>query len=102
MVGRIANDYSVSREVIILKMIPLGYVGQKDYLELKKKWDNEFRNSKKSGGDYYVKKISALGKSYIYTVIDSYKKGFLNDIQVSNYLGMKFTNLPRIEAEVYV
>ncbi len=81
----------------------MGLAHQSDYRRLKEKWDDEYKESKKKrkGGSYYVNKISALGKQYINTVIDSYKQGSINDVQVSNYLGMKFTNLSKIEAEVY-
>lgn len=101
LISSIAKEYTVSREVILVKLISLGYAKQSDYKRLKAKWDEEFKKRKRSGGSYYINKISALGRQYINTVIDSYKEGIINDVQVSNYLGMKFTNLPKIEAEVY-
>lgn len=101
LISSIAREYTVSREVILLKLLSLSYANQDDYKKLKVKWDEEFKKRKRSGGSYYINKISALGREYINTVIDSYKQGRINDVQVSNYLGMKFTNLPKIEAEVY-
>ncbi len=103
LVSVIANEFTVSREVILLKIISLGLANQTDYRKLKDKWDNEFKKKRdeRSGGSYYINKISALGKLFINVVIDSYKQGFINDVQVSSYLDMKFTNLPRIEAEVF-
>jgi len=102
-ISTIAKEYTVSKEVILLKIISMGLANQSDYRRLKEKWDEEYKESKKrrEGGSYYVNKISALGRQYINTVIDSYKQGTINDVQVSNYLGMKFTNLSKIEAEVY-
>lgn len=101
LISSIANEYTVSREVILLKIISLGYANQTEYERLKEKWDKEFRKRKRSGGNYYINKISSLGRQYINTVIDSYKQGMINDVQVSNYLGIKFTNLSKIEAEAY-
>ncbi len=103
IISQIAKDYSVSREVILLKIISLGLADQTSYRKYKEKWDKEhLENSRKrKGGSYYVNKISALGKQYINTVIDSYKRGNISDIQVSTFLGMKFTNLSKIETEVF-
>ena len=103
LLSTIAKEYTVSKEVILLKIVSMGLADQSDYRRLKEKWDKEFKEDKKrkKGGSYYVNKISALGRQYINTVIDSYKQGTINDVQVSNYLGMKFTNLSKIEAEVY-
>jgi Zn-dependent peptidase ImmA (M78 family) len=102
LISKAADEYKVSREVILIKLLNLGYAAPSDYSELKNKWDEEFRQKKKGGSNYYLIKMSALGKHYIYTVIDYYKKGILNDLQVSNYLDMKFTNISGIEAEVYL
>ena len=103
LISSIGREYTVSKEVILLKIVNLELATQADYRRLKEKWDKEFKESKqkRSGGSYYVNKISALGRQYINSVIDSYKQGSINDVQVSNYLGMKFTNLSKIEAEVY-
>jgi Zn-dependent peptidase ImmA (M78 family)/transcriptional regulator with XRE-family HTH domain len=101
LISKAADEYKVSREVILIKLLNLGYAKQSDYSTLKNKWDEEFRRRKNAGGNYYVIKMSALGKQYIYTVIDYYKKGILNDLQVSNYLDMKFSNISGIEAEVF-
>jgi len=103
LVLQIAKEYSVSKEVIFLKIVSLNYSSEADYKRLKAKWDKEFleNRKKRKGGSYYVNKISALGRMYINTVIDSYKRGNINDVQVSNYLGIKFTNLPKMEAEVF-
>ncbi len=103
LISLIAKDYTVSREVILLKIISLGLADQNSYQTYKEKWDQEYleNRKKRKGGSYYVNKISALGKQYINIVIDSYKKGRISDIQVSNFLGMKFTNLSKIETEVF-
>ncbi|GBD87043.1 hypothetical protein BMS3Abin03_00969 [bacterium BMS3Abin03] len=103
LITKISTEYSVSREVVLLKLVTLRYANNDDYKRLKKKWDEEFIKSRteRSGGDYYINKISALGKLFINVVIESYKQGKINDLQVSNYLDIKFANLPKIEAEVY-
>lgn len=103
LVSSVANTFTVSREVILLKLVGLRFATQADYKKLKAKWDDEYRKKKKErkGGSYYINKVSALGKLFINVVLDSYKKGFINDIQVSSFLDMKFTNLPKIETEVF-
>ena len=103
LISSIANGFTVSREVILLKLVALGFASQNDYKVFKSKWDEEYQKKRKQrkGGSYYVNKISALGKLFINIVLDSYKRGSINDVQVSSFLDMKFTNLPKIETEAF-
>ena len=104
LIYKIAREYSVSKEVILLKIVSMGIVRESEYKRLKEKWDKEFQDGRKErkGGSYYVNKISALGKSFINEVIDSYKSGRINEIQVSDYLDMKFSNISKIETGIYI
>ena len=101
IVQAIANDYCVSKEVILRKLLELGIANSVTYSDFKKKWDKAYYRSESSGGDFYRNKVSALGRTYVYKVIDKYKSGVINDNQVADYLGIKYAQLSKIEAEVY-
>lgn len=100
-IKEIASNYCVSNEVIFRKFLDMGKINNKEYMTLKTEWDNAFKQRKKSGGDFYRNKVSALGKGYIKKVIYEYDNGNINDIQVSEYLGIKYSQLSKIQTEVY-
>lgn len=100
-ISEIAKNYCVSNEVILRKFLDMGRINNSEYLNLKTEWDKAFFGSKKSGGDFYRNKVSALGKGYIKKVIYEYNNGNINDIQVSEYLGIKYSQLSKIQTEVY-
>lgn len=101
IVKSIASDYCVSREVILRRFLEIGKTTSTIYSDYKKKWDTAFAQGESSGGDYYRNKVSALGKTYVNKVIDEFRNGVLNDRQITNFLDIKYAQLPRIEAEVY-
>jgi Zn-dependent peptidase ImmA (M78 family) len=102
VVQKIANNYCVSKEVILRRLLELGKTSSGIYLDYKKKWDDAFMHSESSGGDYYRNKISALGKTYVNKVFDEFRNGRISDGQITNFLGIKYAQLARIESEVYV
>jgi len=101
LVQKIANDYCVSKEVILRRFLEIGATSSSVYREYKKKWDEAFLHMEKSGGDYYKNKISALGRTYVNKVIDEFRSGRIDDVQITNFLGIKYAQLQRIEIEVY-
>jgi Zn-dependent peptidase ImmA (M78 family)/transcriptional regulator with XRE-family HTH domain len=101
IIKSIASDYCVSREVILRRFLAIGKTTSSIYTDYKKKWDTSFAKGNSGGGDYYRSKVSALGKTYVHKVIDGFRNGFLNDRQITNFLDIKYAQLPRIEAEVY-
>lgn len=101
IIQRVANDYSVSKEVILRKLLDLGIKSSDTYEDCKKKWDEAYKQKKTGGGNFYLNKVSALGKGYTNKVIDNYRSGIINDIQVSSFLDIKYSQLPGIESKVY-
>jgi Zn-dependent peptidase ImmA (M78 family) len=102
LVRKIANDYCVSNEVILRRFLDLGKATSGVYLDYKRKWDEAFFNRESNGGDYYRNKISALGKTYVNKVLDEFRNGKIDDGQITNFLGIKYAQLARIESEVYL
>ncbi len=102
IVQRIANNYCVSKEVILRRFLDIGKASPGEYKEYKKKWDEDFTKRENTEISYYRTKISALGRTYIRKVIDEFRNGKINDGQIANFLGIKYAQLARIESEVYV
>lgn len=100
LVSKIANQYCVSREVILRKLLDNGFSSQRRYEKLKNKWDEEYLNREQSGGNYYRNKISSLGRNFIISVLENYSKGRLSDVQVSEFLNIKLSNLTKLETNL--
>ena len=101
IVSRLANEYSVSREVILRKLMDEGLVSVDEYNKLKQKWDEEYKIKIAGYGNYYINKISSLGKNFIQAVIENYSKGKLSDSQVNDFLNIKLSNLLKLEERLY-
>lgn len=98
-IKKISNDFAVSREVILRKLLDLGFATEAQYRELKQKWDSEFLN-RDGGGNYYANKISALGRNFILKILDTYSKGRITDSQMRSYLDIKISNIPSLETNL--
>ncbi|PKM80260.1 MAG: hypothetical protein CVU89_14280 [Firmicutes bacterium HGW-Firmicutes-14] len=65
-ISALANRYTVSREVILRKLLDKGMVSQKYYLEKTAEWIEEAKTKPKGGGgDYYTTKVVYLGHNYL-------------------------------------
>lgn len=102
VIEEIAEQYSVSREVILRKLLDNNCVSQDLYLEKANEWNKDYlRNSKGSkGGNYYLTKISYLGESYTKFAFTQHQKGELSRVQLANHLNVKAKNLSSLEATV--
>ncbi len=96
-VQRLANLYSVSREVILRKIRDRGDISSNEYtIRVAKYNDDYFRVKNKNsagGGDYYNTQISYKGNHYIETAYSSYYEGRISITQLSGYMGMPISNL---------
>lgn len=96
---KLANYFSVSREVILRKYLERKIVDKKYYDELSKKWIEEAQNqrSDREGGSYYNNKKAYLGDRYISLVYGKYYQNKINLDTVSQYLNVKMKKLPTFE-----
>ncbi len=105
--------YSVSKEVVLRKLVDLKLASKTFYFTKKKFWDKELRNRKelilqkqkqklleegRTGGGIPIdiKTVMEKGKPYISKVLDGYEKGSLTYGDVSEYLEVKLDHLPKI------
>lgn len=96
----LARKYSVSREVILRKLLDMGRVSQEYYDEMTRIWVNEteFKDDEESGGHYYNTMASYLGKQYLNLAFGQYYRKQISIYELSEYLGVKVENIPRLES----
>jgi Zn-dependent peptidase ImmA (M78 family) len=105
---KLSRLYSVSKEVVLRKLVDLKLASKTFYFTKKKFWDKTFkeykdaRNKKlkdegRGGAEAPDSKVvKEKGKPYISKVLDGYEKGSLTYGDVSEYLEVKLDHLPKI------
>jgi len=103
LLTRLADKYSVSREVILRKCLDLKRITKASYEAKVKEWDEDrlTRGRSGSGGNYYLTQGAYLGPHYIETVFGKYYQGAISKTQVADYLGMKEANVNKFESSVF-
>lgn len=96
---KLANHFSVSREVILRNYLERGLVDQIYYEQMAAKWIKEAKESKEEsdGGSYYYNKKAYLGDRYISLVYGKYYQNKITIDNVAEYLNVKTKNLPAFE-----
>ncbi|MFY9620528.1 MAG: XRE family transcriptional regulator [Pyrinomonadaceae bacterium] len=101
IVERLANRYSVSREVVLRRMLDKRLVSQQTYEEKAAQWSAQAERRDADGGNYYATQTSYLGEHYLKLVLGKHYQGKLTLEQVADYLGVKPKNVPRLEEFVF-
>lgn len=96
---KLANHFSVSREVILRNYYDRGLVNQSLYEDLSAKWTKQADDQKEGGemGNYYYNKKAYLGDRYINLVYGKYYQNQITIDTVAEYLNVKAKNLPAFE-----
>lgn len=110
---KLSKLYSVSKEVVLRKLVDLHLASKSFYFTKKKSWDNELRNRKemirekqkqklldegRNGGGLPQDILTVMekGKPFISDVLKSFDKGNLTYGDISAYLEVKLDHLPKI------
>lgn len=105
--------YSVSKEVVLRKLVDLKLASKPFYFTKKKFWDAELKSRKElnlqkqkqkmleegrtpGGLPIDIKTVAEKGKPYISKVLEGYEKGKLTYGDLSEYLEVKLDHLPKI------
>jgi Zn-dependent peptidase ImmA (M78 family) len=96
---KLANHFSVCREVILRNYFDRGLIDQSLYEEFSTKWIKQAEEQKDEGegGTYYYNKKSYLGDRYISLVYGKYYQNKISLDNVAEYLNVKAKNLPTFE-----
>ena len=102
-IAELATLYSVSKEVIMYKLLKMQIITSENYEALKELfYGDALRNhqragDKTSGGNYYFTKLSYLGSSYTGEVFKQYYSGKIDSFRASEMLDSKVDHLPKLE-----
>lgn len=97
IVKSLADDFKVSRFVILRRMMTYGFVSAKTYREKTALWDEE-KPPKKRGRTVPTKAaLASNGLAFSSLVMEAYKRKKLSYSGVSDYLGLKSKYIPGFE-----
>ncbi|MBI1807716.1 MAG: ImmA/IrrE family metallo-endopeptidase [Ignavibacteria bacterium] len=96
---KLADYFSVSREVILRNYFDRGLVDADYYEKMAAKWTEQAKEKKEeaSGGSYYYSQKAYLGERYINLVYGKYYQNKITVDSVAEYLHVKVKNLPTFE-----
>lgn len=98
-VAALAEDYKVSREVVLRRFLDLGLITKSYYESKVAQWrrDYEGRPKRESGGDYYATKATYLGEKYLSLVFGRYYQGRISIQQLADFLNVRVSSVPGLE-----
>ena len=102
IVPYLAEKYSVSREVILRKLLDNDVVSQ-DYYNIKAdEWNRDYLRTmgKGKGGNWYLTQLAYLGEGFTRLAFESYYHGRLSIEQLSQHLNINSKNIDKLESYV--
>ena len=98
-ISELARRYSVSREVVLRKLLDRRVIDSGTYQAYVSKWADESNSKRKSsgGGDYYSTQASYLGKQYLALAFGKYYQNQINVGQLADYLNVRVSNISGLE-----
>ena len=102
-ISDLANKYSVSREVILRRMLDFNLIDRDYYVAQSAQWNKDYLRSNKeaSGGNWYLTKMSYLGESFVQTAFHNHRQGRFDASTLAMHLNVKAKNLKKFESYVW-
>ena len=110
-IGRLADSFSVSREVILRRLLLLGRTTESFYREKRDEFNRLYREyrlaekakrkQKKGGPRHFRMALRNNGLPYTRLVLSSYYEDLISVSEVSDYLGVRHKHIADIEHAVF-
>jgi Zn-dependent peptidase ImmA (M78 family) len=97
-VEELATLYSVSREVILRKLLDRGLVSPEVYQTRSRSYMKDYlRHARESGGNYYATQAAYLGRAYLKLAYGKYYGGECSIEQLADHLNVKTASISELE-----
>jgi Zn-dependent peptidase ImmA (M78 family) len=102
IVPYLAEKYSVSREVILRKLLDNGIVSQEYYTLKAAEWNRDYLRTmgKEKGGNWYLTQLAYLGEGFTRLAFENYYHGRLSIEQLAQHLNINSKNLEKLETYI--
>ena len=97
-IPKIAEKYSVSKEVILRRLLDRKLVTAAYYSKQAEEWNQDYLRAKTTtgGGNYYLTKLSYLGPGFAQLAFETYHRGRLTKTQLANHLNVNSRNIDKL------
>jgi Zn-dependent peptidase ImmA (M78 family)/transcriptional regulator with XRE-family HTH domain len=98
-ISEIAQRYSVSREVILRRLLDRKVVTREYYEQKASEWNKEYLRHSKSttGGNFYLTRLAYLGEGFTRVAFDNYYRGHVTRTELADHLNINARHLPKLE-----
>ena len=102
-ISELSNKYSVSREVILRRLLDFNIIDNDYYADQSEAWNKDYLRSKKeaSGGNWYLTKIAYIGEGFAQTAFYNYRQGRFDKSTLATHLNVKAKNLKKFESYLW-
>ncbi len=101
----LAREYSVSREVVLRRLLIVERTTERFYREKRRQYaaESAARKAGEEGGFVppFRQALNRMGRIYAKGVLESFYEGKISASDLSRYLGLKLKHLPDFEAAVF-
>lgn len=97
-IEKLSKKYSVSRDVILRKLLDMGKISKEAYEKKHIDYQEEMYRKpiNNGGGNYYNTKKAYLGENYINDVCSNYYSGKIDLYETANYLNVRVEAIPQL------
>ena len=97
-IEKLSKKYSVSRDVILRKLLDMGKRSKEAYEKKHSDYQEEMYRKpiNSGGGNYYNTKKAYLGENYINDVCSNYYSGKIDLYETANYLNVRVEAIPQL------
>lgn len=97
-IEKLSKKYSVSRDVILRKLLDMGKISKEAYEKKHSDYQDEMYRKpiNNGGGNYYNTKKAYLGENYINDVCSNYYSGKIDLYETANYLNVRVEAIPQL------
>ncbi len=101
-IPRYAKKYSVSREVVLRKLLDYGVIDNGEYETLAEEWTKDYlrRKPRQSGGNPYLTKLAYLGEDFTKLAFANYSAGRIDHADLAYHLNVKSRFIEKFEKYV--
>lgn len=103
-ITRIAQKYSVSKEVILRRLLDAAVITQHYYQTKAAEWNREYlrqsgkKRGKKPGGNYYLTQLAYLGEGYARLAYANYASGRIAIEELASHLRVKAIHIDKLSS----
>lgn len=99
-IPEIAKKYSVSREVILRRLLEHKVIDNNYYSKKVEEWNRDYlrMEGESTGGNWYLTRLSYLGENYTRLAFERYHRGRLDRAELASHLNVKARNLDKFES----